>query len=683
MKQQEFFALALLTILFTFISFFYANDPNITGFSFHEANQKDHKITGTYTIKPHFSTQVDYDLNIYDETAKDFPVITTCVEKGEKPEHCIEHVNTKNTEDLRNCVALHSQQSNFDFANCIFQARQAEKTKNYEWTTYCDEGEERLFYDFAKTYQDCFDSEDTNCLCTWDYRGQEYIEQNNLGREKYTITMDQDVGPPSTITLLNEKNTLRHIIQTGNSKSFYLPNMFSIEYGLKFVEDISLKFKTSEWNDNRNLAFFLYKHETFGQKRVDFVRNKGGSLEYPERDGYVLDEQGVFAQTDQMRECQKPPQNTYRFCVKQAKEFVARNDITGKVSKQPIIIKLAAFIPDPPPLPVRNVQVMDRVKDDRSLILMWEESKEEDVASYKIYYQQDTGLSPLTIQEEALIEEVKRQTTTITLSLNSLKNENDWTATPVQRGSFLREGKPFCEYTSGFFTAKKCRYLLYDDQRDEINNEELYKLKFDDEETAIYLYSLPLDPQFTTDFLITAVDDKGNEIKKIEQANDDQGRKIGYPLKKGVEIVDDLPPSSDGIVTLFSELFSRYDAVKKSTTFPWINAPTENIDGSPVTDFRNQYEVHYSKNPSTAPTDEWTLSQFDGTLTYKIPSSGDFIVNLASTNPQVSDKYYLIVVAKDGNDNPEDSFKLKELETREISLTISSISSGFTEPIGS
>lgn len=678
MRQQEFFAITSLLLVFILAGFLYS-ETTITGFSSHEIKEKDYKISGTYTIKPHFEVHEDYDFQVYEGISTELSIITNCIEKGEAPETCVEQVNTKNKEQLGNCVNTLLQKSGFDFITCIMQAVQSNQHQTHEWTTYCDEGEERFFYDVVKTYQDCFDSGDTDCLCALDYQTPSYIEKNKFEDGEYTLMFTQQENP-TRITVSNTKSTLQYLIKGGDQQSVYLPRKLEVEYGRNYVDKISLLFKTSEWSDNRNLLFSLYKHEFLGQKRVDFVRHTGSALQYPERDGYVLDEKGNIVQTSNMRECQKPPQNIYRFCVKQNQKIVARNDATQKVEKQPITIKLAAYISDPPPLPVRNVQVMDRSKEDKSLLIMWEENKEEDVASYNLYYQQDLGLSPFAIQENAPLANVKQQATVITLPLSSLKSENDWTSTPIERNLFFEDGKPFCEYTSGFFTSKKCEFLLYDDQRDEINSEELYKIKFGDE-APIYLYSLPLDPQFVTDFLVTAVDERGNEIKYIEQAVDDQGQEIGYPIQKSVAVVDDLPPSADGVISLFSELFSRYDSTKKSVTFPWINAPTENIDESPVTDFKNQYTAYYIKNPLTTLTDEWTLEQFAGIITYRILPTGEFVLDLGTTSPQLNDKYHFVIVANDDKGNPQTNVKLKELETRETTLTISTETSPFTEPI--
>ncbi len=593
----------LIPIILVSLIVYTDKSPVITGAV--TAQQEESNILGTYSINPSFKTKIDYDLNDYNKIKELLDFIIKCSEGGKDIETCINKINVKDT--------------------------------SLKWELNCDKGTEKVLYDFAEFYQDCFDSEDTNCLCrkSFEFSDKE-IQKFGLVNQIYRLQLNQ-YKKNKRIEIAMQDPKLSYQINT-NELSVWYPSDIVLAYSDK-LRSINMIFSYKKEEEAQAIdeykvldkkEILLYKNQIDNLKRVDFVEQMDNSFIFPNKQ---------TAATANLPPCHIKPKNIYKFCVTQNKyKFMVYDKLDGQVKERNPVVKFASYIPVPPPPPLTNVEVYDKLKADKSVIIKWDKSTREDVVKYNIYY----GKSNLNLfEDKKALAEIKKKE-----GFN--KKELDITKIKPIEVNKIELGN--CEFD---LTRKGCVYTT-DKEGIVLEKEKLYYSK----EQNYYFYVLTIEDGIEYDFSVIAIDKNGNEIDNIKDK---------LPLIKNKKSIDDLPPSSVNIVAGLP----FYDTLSKKITFIFGEKPTTNIDDSSLNDFKD-YKVYYSKYASLTQEErdkekskihdnELKNLKFIENKNYEQKDS-PFYVDLTTTNPEQGNIYFFVIVASDSLGNPkEEQFKVKEL----------------------
>ena len=316
METKDLVLLMLIPIILIILVVYTDKSPAIIGAVTHEP-KKVSNIIGTYSIMPSFKAKIDYDLNDYNKIKEEFDVILSC-SQSKKIEACIDDIN---------------------YDNNLFS-----------WSLNCDKGAEKILYDFAEFLQDCFDSEENNCLCKENLElPKEKIQQYELVKQ-YVLTLMQDIPSQKIEIKMTEPVDLSYSIKL-NGRSIWYPNRYVITYtkddvvlNLFFRDQIDPKIEYKDaFPQKKDVT--LYKHEINGLKAVDFVGELNDNLIYP-NNNIVIDSDKKSIEIKNLPNCQIKPKNIYKFCVTK-KEFkiTAYDKLDGQVKERPLTIKFAAYIP--------------------------------------------------------------------------------------------------------------------------------------------------------------------------------------------------------------------------------------------------------------------------------------------------------------------------------------------------
>lgn len=597
--------LAIPAILVTLV--FYISNPSITGAATAEQNQNN--IIGTYSISPSFKAKFSYDLQDYLKIKNSFDEIIKCAQQN----------------DIQSCTA--SANSN-----------------DFEWMLGCDNAQEKVLYDLAEFYQDCFDSADNDCVCRKNMDiSKDEIMKYNLPKKEFRLAVSQDIPTNKVnIKFVKPKIDLSYDIKI-NGRSIWYPSLYIISYADDKLIGVNMFFTDELSGERRALGplneLVLYKNEVNGIKSVDFVKQEGNSLIYPNND---------IKKLSNIRACNLKPKNIYKFCVKKKNfKIMAYDNADGLIKERPLAIKFASYIPDNPPEPLKGLEVFDMPKAEKSVLIKWEKSSAKDIAKYKIYSTQQSGLL------ERPTEELKKDS-------NVFVHEIDVSATQIieLEDSIIPND---CEFD---YQNKKCIFKTKDGAKTFIGSNKLYYSK----KSNAYFYRLNVPEDKAYDFGATAIDRNGNEINNIEQ-------KQKIPVIKGIKSIDDLPPDSS------MQISANYDEQSNHILFNLLTSTTKNIDESKLEekDF-NGYKVYYKKyNKFTTMEEELITSDKlrDSKLNelksaQVIESKQNLIkVDISSENPQKDNIFFFAIILTDINGNPkEDQFKVKELGAVPVKVVV-------------
>ena len=619
MHKKEIIAITGLLFLVIFIGLLYLSNNNITGAVVAEEVQEN-VLYGTYSIKPNFKVNVDYNFDDYTLINSKLNIIENCVEEGNEIDLCIENLNKEIQEN--------------------------EETQDFEWSLNCQEGAEIIFYEFAEFYQNCFESEDNNCICKHALeKTKEEIEKYNLeGDYKIIIKESED---RKNIDLELSDIDLKYKINKENTFS-WAPDEYTISYNsegkprakLSFFYNPNKLVEKDYFLENLN-EITLYK---FDDRYEDRKQNEIQFMRYEDAEITFID--GEKRQADELKACSIKPKNIHRFCVKnKKKEFLVYDKIKGKAEFENPVIRFAAYIPDSPPAEIKNVEVFDRPKDDKSVILKWDKNKEKDVVKYRVYYAE----SGLKIFENGYkVEDIKKDVNVHIMDFNidEISGIEAYSLVPKR-----------CDFD---YEKKKC---IFESSAGGVELDYNIALFFEVEDKYYVSFKVPDNKEY--DFIVTAIDRNGNEIeeKKKEQI-------------KTAKSIDNLPPDSQLLA-----FFEFYNPETKEISLKIIRAPDEltNIDGAELEDFFS-YKIYYLKYAGLETIDEkkqikdslqdFELSKFKPLGSFEF-SSETVKMSINETEPKIEDTYFFIVVAEDTNGNPKQAeFKLKELGAEPLVYTI-------------
>lgn len=591
METKDLVLLMLIPILLVSLVVYTDRNPTITAAV--TAQQEQSNVMGTYSIAPSFKAKVDYDLNDYTIIKQSLDFISKCSEAGGEVESC-----TNQIEGMDN---------------------------RFEWSLGCDRGAEKVLYDLAEFYQDCFDSDDNNCLCRKDLPiSKDEIEKYGLSNREYIISLAQDIPSKKIeVKTVKPKSDLTYDIKLNAFISIWHPNTYVITY-TKDKAEVNMIFKDELSGSEDNVyglgplsELTVYKNDNNKNKikSLDFVREENDNLIYPNPDI-------IIKKPDNLHDCNLKPKNIVKFCVtKKDSKVMAYDKIDGLVKERHVTTKFASYISNPPPTPLKNVEVYDKPKAEKSVLVKWEKSTDKDVAKYRIYYTEKP--------------DVIDKTSTKDLRKNG--------ANKIELNAEIFEAIDFddiseCEFD---YQEKKCYSSTAGGGKAPIENKKLY---YSGAEGGVYVYGFDVEDNKGYDFAVTAVDKNSNEIDNVNQK---------FKIIKSMSI-DDLAPDSGGI-----DASPNYDVSAKEFTFNIRKMPAKNIDNSELKDFKN-LKIYYKKYQNT---DEYNIgkSQINGLLLkdLKIASILEQTASYAKVSlpdgTQTNNMLQFVIIAVDKSENPIDS----------------------------
>ena len=618
METKDLVLLMLIPIILISLVIYTDKSPTIIGAVVNEP-KKESNILGTYSINPSFKVKENYDLNDYNKIKESLDIIIKCAEEGKDIETCINEVN---------------------------------KVNSLTWQLNCDKGAEKFLYDFAEFYQDCFDSDDGNCLCRKNLElKKDEIQKYELANKIYRLRLVQNIQTQKTdITMISPVDLFYQI--KINGRSVWYPSEINVAYSDIF-DYVIMIFKYESQKQGRyevpdKKEFLLYKHQDDNIKLVDFVKEEGNNLKYP-NDDVIVDSSKNPIDIKNLDNCNIKPKNIYKFCVTQNNYKVTAYDaLDRQVKKRNPVIKFASYVPDLPPSPLKNIEIFDKPKAEKSVLIKWDKSHANDVVKYNIYY----GKSNLNLFED------KKTLFDIKKKEGFNKKEIDTTKTnPIELNQINLNS---CEFD---LTRKGCDYKT--DKEDIIlEKEKLYYSK----EQNYYFYILTIEDGIDYDFSVTAVDKNGNEIDNIKDK---------LPIVTNKKSIDDLPPDSGDIISVGVK--PTYDGSTKQFTFSFVKLPSKNIDDSELKDFK-ELKVYYKKYEKldTSENKRDALKELLDSNLKNLRSAESLEktnllikISLQYENLQANNVLYFFVIAFDVNGNPtNEQFKIKELRAQPIENVI-------------
>ena len=309
METKDLILLMIMPLILISLVFYIDKNPIITG-AVTKEQIKENNIIGTYSIMPSFKAKIDYRLDDYTKIEESLDFIIKCSEQSK------------------------------DVGLCMKQAESNDKS--FAWSLECDRGAEKILYELAEFYQDCFDSEDNNCICKKNLEfSNEEIQKYELLNKIYRMKLIQDIQSQKIDIMMIEPVELSYRINI-NGRSIWYPNEMILAYSDKLPLRIMIfKYELQEepYKVEHKKEIILYKNQINGLNSVDFIKQQqDNSLIYP-NDNEVKPEN--------LHDCQLKPKNIFKFCAtKKDYKFIIYDKIDNKVEEKPITIKFAAYIPN-------------------------------------------------------------------------------------------------------------------------------------------------------------------------------------------------------------------------------------------------------------------------------------------------------------------------------------------------
>ena len=323
----------------------------------------------------------------------------------------------------------------------------------------------------------------------------------------------------------------------------------------------------------------------------------------------------------------------FSFCALSDDELYHYDQDKKTIEKTPVPIKFAMYIEDPPPEPIEGFSISQNPSSQKSLVLKWKKSPEEDISHYNIYY------SAYDFKDKS-IDEIRDDPDIFSISLDYDENSLRMFESLDLSG---------CELKLAANNNIRC---LFEQEKLAYPNN-LYYIRQDDELFYI-LYDSGLEEQKGYYISITAVDKGDNEINNI-------GKEQKLPMIKA--------SPEDTIGPGFPEFTASIEG-KDQIKLSW-NKPSSNMVNYYGLDDLKSYKIYYQGCSKP--------DKLDAMIDEETDSPGyTMSADLPRCDPSDTFIYYFIVLAKDSSHNPDLSLdKLKELGLKIKKATITDTGSGF------
>jgi len=303
------------------------------------------KSTGNeiaYSVKPSFTADIDYNLDIYG-------------------------ILKKQSKEL---IAACSNSDNF--MECINTEIRSYSNEKVNWRIGgCGNEAENAYYDIFENFYDCQSSMDENCYC--EFLPPEELSQNI--KINFSKTGDKKTSIELLEPELNVK--LREVVDLESPSHI-------LEF---FVEEFDLEPNIIR----RDLIYeSRYKNgrlsETVIESLPKIIYEDSVKLFKSRNElSFVSDE--VFSENPDYfgEECYTG--RNIRFCIETDDILIAYDKVYDNTVLRNVRIGFALEFPDiTPPPKMENVIVEDSMKAENSVTISWDENKAGDVKDYKIYY---------------------------------------------------------------------------------------------------------------------------------------------------------------------------------------------------------------------------------------------------------------------------------------------------------
>lgn len=526
---------------------------------------------GTYSIKPSFKVNVDYDIGEYDEVIEKAKDINRTCSKQDNFENC---VNDKIKE---------------------FNGENKKEDGKLTWSLGCEPEDINFFYDFVETYRVCLNSEDEEAICR--------IPLPGISKGKsITIEISKYEGTKTKIEL--EGANIAEVIDVEGP---FIYDYAHFDLDAKIFKFITYKESDGERGspaDKFTLKFEFDKYyisssfqsnkKVKSDKVIIYKGTKDNKPFISLLNGAAID---LYKSVERERDKHKiplpakfdPVKDTFKFCVKSPKKLYVYDEKTKKTGLRNVEYKFALnFLDETSPPPVEGIEVKDKLKDENSVLVLWDKNKAEDVKEYSIYY------SEKDFKDQEIINgEIKDLEGKEIDKIKILEKEK------IEIGDIDLSK---CNFDP---INEPCKYKKDQDSLDfeiTLSKNKLYYWKKENK----YIYVLGNLEDYSENnriynFMVVAKDYRGNAIN-----NKDEGQKFSLDngnLPSG-KSEDDLAP---GLVdTLDAESSKRGEI-----TFTW-KRDTKNLDGGKTNDIKT-FDIYYkeeSVNEETKREGEVNINQF-------------------------------------------------------------------------
>lgn len=295
---------------------------------------------GTYTVKPNFKAEIDYDLNEYTlirDKIDEF--IGTC---GDDIECVIDEAKKDNT--------------------FTWVVKYNNKVSDKEKWKSCEDEAEQVINDFVGFYQNCEGSFDDNCYCEFnlDYDEDYEVEIKKPFKYEFRINKPED------------KN---YILTFSPKLNPWIPSQYQIKdskFRLTFYDQLSGKTYVLSYTNK----LYIYKNDRlrFGKKWDEDT---------------LIFANGDKKEISNLKQCM--PNRDLVFCAIQKKKgYFVNDEINDKIALKNIAYRLAYTIPDNiPPAKTQGIEIENIPKSEDKVKINWDLNKEKDVKQYNIYYSKD------------------------------------------------------------------------------------------------------------------------------------------------------------------------------------------------------------------------------------------------------------------------------------------------------
>ncbi len=306
---------------------------------------------GNYYINPSFSVEVNYGSDLYARIqARAKELVQAC-----------KYSQTKYLDDCikKETDRFHGEDINFDWVY----------TAPYDELPLITKGPERLFYELIDKYEQCIDSDDTGCICSFTI-------------EEGALRGFDDNDFPVSITPTGEKTTsfeLPFIDSAGEAGT--LTKYISANAGY-FINSVTLNPQFS------SKMTYEVRYKSRGEFDNALLISDGGVVGATGKNKiylYLIDKDKI-AYIDDNDLAKTIPGSTLKFEDKECKLKESRIfnfDVIHKPSGRKV--KFALTFPQPPPPKVEALQIIDRPKSERSVVMTWNHTL-DGISGFRVYY---------------------------------------------------------------------------------------------------------------------------------------------------------------------------------------------------------------------------------------------------------------------------------------------------------